>query len=416
MEELKQPKDEHEGAIPVLVVYDHKSGATFSGVVNKGVDPYGLAIITEALKFCGRQKVVTMSDGERSIKALAEAAAKSWGKEAALQTSAKGSHQSNGAVERAILENAKQVRTVINAFEMRFGIKVQVEDQYFPWLVRHSSWLISRFLVKSDGKTPYERLRGREYRGEVVEPCEVVHYKLEAPGKMEPKTAVGVWLGKSNTSDEHLVGTPQGIRRCRSCYRRPEGKRWDKTVLDRMRGTPWQPKGEPTAVRGQPPTPGTPGRRGVCITLERQIEHGATPGCPGCNTVYGDNPKPHSPECRARFEKLLGKAVNPQPSTPAAPPASAGDSAEVAADRTRETPAPVAKRAKTKRPEAAGSSTKGTWEQLPEGAQSSSSGLRRPAADETAGAAESKRRKEAEAKGQKREAETPQRCLEEVVR
>ena len=111
---------------------------------------------------------------------------------------------------------------------------------------------------------------------------------------MEPKTAVGVWLGKSNTSDEHLVGTPQGIRRCRSCYRRPEGKRWDKTVLDGMRGTPWQPKGEPTAVRGQPPTPGTPGRRGVYITLERQIERGATPGCPGCNTVYGDNPKPHS--------------------------------------------------------------------------------------------------------------------------
>ena len=225
------------------MVYDHKSGAAFSGVVNKGVDPYGLAIVTEALKFCGRQKVVIMSDGERSIRALAEAAAKSWGKEAALQTSAKGSHQSNGAVERAILENAKQVRTVINAFEMRFGIKVQVEDQYFPWLVRHSSWLISRFLVKSDGKTPYERLRGREYRGEVVEPCEVVHYKLEAPGKMEPKTAVGVWLGKSNTSDEHLVGTPQGIRRCRSCYRRPEGKRWDKTVLDGMRGHTLATKG-----------------------------------------------------------------------------------------------------------------------------------------------------------------------------
>ena len=65
---------------------------------------------------------------------------------------------------------------------MRFGIKVQVEDQYFPWLVRHSSWLLSRFLVKSDGKTPYERLRGREYRGEVVEPFEV---PLQAGGPRE---------------------------------------------------------------------------------------------------------------------------------------------------------------------------------------------------------------------------------------
>ena len=57
VEELKQPKDEQEGAVPALVVYDHKSGATFSGMVNKGVDPYGLAIVTEALKICGRQKV-----------------------------------------------------------------------------------------------------------------------------------------------------------------------------------------------------------------------------------------------------------------------------------------------------------------------------------------------------------------------
>eukprot|EP00439_Symbiodinium_sp_Y106_P010479 s4429_g1.t1 len=217
VEELKQPKDEQEGAVPALVVYDHKSGATFSGMVNKGVDPYGLAIVTEALKICGVGRSCGQELGKGS---------------SALQTSAKGSHQSNGAVERAILENAEQVRTVINAFEM--------------WLVRHSSWLISRFLVKSDGKTPYERLRGREYRGEVVEPCEVVHYKLEAPGKMEPKTAVGVWL---------FVGA---------------SKRWDKTV-----------------------------RQGA-------------------------------------------GAVNPQPSTPAAPPAegmdleaapSAGDSAEVATDR-----------------------------------------------------------------------------------
>ena len=188
---------------------------------------------------------------------------------------------------------------MINAFEMR--------------LVRHSSWLISRFLVKSDGKTPYERLRGREYRGEVVEPCEVVHYKLEAPGKMEPKTAVGVWLGKSNTSDEHLVGTPQGIRRCRSCYRRPEGKRWDKTVLDRMRGTPWQPKVEPTANTRYARAPGRLHHLGA---PDRARSHSRVPRVQHC---VRRQPEATQPECRARFEKLLGKAVNPQPSTPAAP-------------------------------------------------------------------------------------------------
>ena len=93
-----------EGVLPVLVVFDHRSGATFASVVNKGVDQHAVHVVTEALKFLGRTKVVLMSDGEHSIRALAEAASKAWGKDAALQISPKGSHQSNGAVERAILE------------------------------------------------------------------------------------------------------------------------------------------------------------------------------------------------------------------------------------------------------------------------------------------------------------------------
>ena len=85
-----------------------------------------------------------------------------------------------------------------------------VEDNYFPWVVRRASWLITRFLVKVDGKTPYERLRGRDFKGEIVEQFEVVHYKLEDKGKADPQTAVGVWLGKTLSSDEHVLGTPEG--------------------------------------------------------------------------------------------------------------------------------------------------------------------------------------------------------------
>lgn len=41
-----------------------------SAVVNKGVDPYAVHIIVEALKFCGRQKVVIMSDDQEERKGL----------------------------------------------------------------------------------------------------------------------------------------------------------------------------------------------------------------------------------------------------------------------------------------------------------------------------------------------------------
>ena len=75
VEELKAPTEADgagEGVMPVLVIIDERTGCIFSGVVAKGVNEYALHLVTEALKFCGRQKVIFMTDGEHSIKALAQ--------------------------------------------------------------------------------------------------------------------------------------------------------------------------------------------------------------------------------------------------------------------------------------------------------------------------------------------------------
>ena len=42
------------------------------------------------------------------------------------------------------------------------------------------------------------------------------------------------------------------------------------------------------------------------ITVERQIKHGPTPGCPGCH-CSDDDPKKHSKACRLRFESIYQK-------------------------------------------------------------------------------------------------------------
>ena len=73
--EVKVPQDEKDGLLPILVIVDEKSGCVFSGVVAKGVNPYATGLVAEALRFCGRQKVIMMTDAENSIKALAESAA-----------------------------------------------------------------------------------------------------------------------------------------------------------------------------------------------------------------------------------------------------------------------------------------------------------------------------------------------------
>ena len=145
--------------------------------------------------------------------------------------------------------------------------------------------------------------------------AEVVHYQLEAEkvGKLDPQASVGVWLGKSLSSDEHLSKTSQGIRRCRSIWR----SQMEQARLNAVTGTPWQPKGSLTIVpqdNQRLPAPGTPApstpgggrQRSVYITVERQIKHGPTPGCPGCHCSDHD-PKKHSKACRLRFENIYQK-------------------------------------------------------------------------------------------------------------
>ena len=139
-----------DGLLPILVMVDQETGCTFSAVVSKGVNPYSVHMVVELLKFLGflgRQKVILMTDGEPAIKALAEAAARQIGTGAQLQHGPKETHgPSNGAAERAVLEVARQVRTLVHAVETKYpGLHSVNEDVIYPWLVRHASWLITRY-------------------------------------------------------------------------------------------------------------------------------------------------------------------------------------------------------------------------------------------------------------------------------
>ena len=88
--ELKQAQDDEEGALPVLVITDEKSGCIFAGVVNKGVDKYAVHLVTEGRRSTGRQKLILMTDAEPSIRAVAKAAGKEWGKECQIQVALEG--------------------------------------------------------------------------------------------------------------------------------------------------------------------------------------------------------------------------------------------------------------------------------------------------------------------------------------
>jgi hypothetical protein len=64
---LKVPGEDPESAIPVLVIVDDRTECVFSKVAAKGMNPYAIHLVTEALIFLGRQKVVLFTDSEHSI-------------------------------------------------------------------------------------------------------------------------------------------------------------------------------------------------------------------------------------------------------------------------------------------------------------------------------------------------------------
>ena len=97
------------------------------------------------------------------------------------------------------------------------------DNALMKWIVRHAAWLIPRFRG-SDVQSPFYRAMGGPYRGKLVEFGETVLAHLPEVGKGSvnpaPKLAdrwkSGVWLGKSDLTDEHLVRTGDGVV-CAKC-------------------------------------------------------------------------------------------------------------------------------------------------------------------------------------------------------
>ena len=208
-----------------------------------------------------------------------------------------------------------------------------------PFLVRHSAWQTTHYQVKADGKTPYERLRGRPYGGQVAEFAEVVHFrdlqKAADMPKLDDRWSLGLWLGKSLASDEYYVGTTAGVRRCRTIYL--EASRESALEQEGVERDDWRPCKPTPQPKEKPQVP-----RGVFITLDRQMKYGGTKGCPAC---FG-HPKVHSSESRARFQDIVDNEAAQTAAASASEPnvETPGQAAGGPASSSSSGPAPVAGR------------------------------------------------------------------------
>ena len=180
---------------------------------------------------------------------------------------------------------------------------ITTESPLLPWLVRHCGWILCRYAVRTDDRTGYSRLKGREYTAGIAIFGEVADLT-----KLDDRWRTAIWLGKSDRSNEHI-----GAVLARSVRRKAAGKRWSERALKLVTGTPWNPR------------PGEMVMRRRYITRALVERYGPTEDCGACFRKS----QQHSERCRARFELLCAGEDGPvevraqegmqAPSDPAAP-------------------------------------------------------------------------------------------------
>ena len=67
--------------------------------------------------------------------------------------------------------------------------------------------------------------------------------------KLESTWLERIWLGRDSKTDEHLIGTANGMVRSRALKRSVERRRWDPSLLKAMVWDPWNPT---PVTRGRP--------------------------------------------------------------------------------------------------------------------------------------------------------------------
>ena len=212
-----------------------------------------------------------------------------------LQQTPVESPSSKGAVERYIQSVEGKCRTFRVAVQERWHTDVNNSSAIFPWLVRHSAWVLERYMPGPQGVTPYASLHQQPYTSQVCEFSEPVLIRLPSATsqpKFEARWQPGLWLGKLRQADSHLVGTPDGVVSSRT-IRPMSSADVMPSLFTQMTWTPWRLRGTSEVI--PQPTPSTTDASGANLraglapsTLHAEAfeaflrECGPTPSCTGC--------------------------------------------------------------------------------------------------------------------------------------
>lgn len=242
------------------------------------------------------------------------------------------SSQSNGYVERAIQSVSGQIRIMLDALEARLGQTVRgTGTGALAWLIEYPYVLWNRYAVSADGKTAYERLRGKKSRMLGLEFGEKAHWRRavatgQRNNKLDSICTEGVYLGHKTLSSESIVGNKDGVLKTRTVRRMPAEERWSHALVMEVAGAPWKcspqvDEAEQVIQNDLPPPPSISptvpvepapalfreeAPRKVYVKTDVLKKIGYTPGCLGCRALQeGRTRVGHSDRCRQRAVETM---------------------------------------------------------------------------------------------------------------
>ncbi|CAK0826802.1 unnamed protein product [Prorocentrum cordatum] len=284
-------KGELQKATVLVFVLRPPGAVGATQVAKKGVDDVAVEFVLFYLEARGAGEAVLRADHEPTIQALLGELRRRRVERhrTTVEKFTKHDSKADGGIEVVAHRVESLTRTYVAVIEDKYKTKVTSQSVILPWLVRHSAYVITRFVLKSDGK---------EFTSPLACVGETVDFKLlrKDQSKLDPRWASGVFLGRRDESDEVVVGTARGIEFTRSFKRRDGSERWIQEEFRTSIGVPWNPRAPTTET----PVVSTRRRYITCALIQ---EHGESPDCAACLGLSSV----HTIACRDRFEEIFKK-------------------------------------------------------------------------------------------------------------
>ena len=215
-----------------------------------GVTDCHASSVADFVKHLFEGRLRLRCDNESSIKAVAEKVKAKMPDSVVVENTPRYSSASNGLAERVIRTIGEQLRTLRYGTQNRCKTRITLKSTFWPWLVRHAGFCVTRYARGAGGITPFRAAYDRDYTQEIVPFAETALFKIMAPehrglssgrGLHKGDTAweKGIWLGKSETNPEHIAGTENGAMGARTIRRLEPTQRSETSLLVEIQGVPW---------------------------------------------------------------------------------------------------------------------------------------------------------------------------------